>query len=369
MVNFKQKNESSQQKDPSKKLISIKNFKVFNQLIKDEASVSGESESAVVERNVLSNFFSKADEMRDSVLYTVAEENAVTEMCRSVFSYFAAMPGNAQSETMIPLLDQCFKMSFRQTVVITKKIQCIYHFRSQLDSVYSFFKECEEKHVICNGKEFNDVDCLTKDFFKMLLDDVDLVLEGKREQVVWQGGELGTLISYIRSYFDFAQQPNSKSFGQWSITYRLLLDLAEIAQWENSAINRYNLVKIIKNIDVSEQENDSFNPKFVSLSKYTFINGKTILTTDDAIVLKTNPSLDEKEFKNAERIIHGPNGRKTEHPMIVLYNDESPSELQDKVTALVKDYFTEFPNPKDAFSVSILDFGKYLDPRIQWFKV
>ena len=369
MVNFKQKNESSQQKDPSKKLISIKNFKVFNQLVKDEAAVSGESESAVVERNVMSNFFSKMDEMRDSVLYTIAEENAVTEMCRSVFSYFAAMPGNARSETMIPLLDQCFKMSFRQTVTISKEIQCIYHFRSQLESVYSFFKECDEKHVICNGKEFDDVDRFTKDFFKMLLDDVNLVIEGKREQIVWQGGELGTLISNIRSYFDFAQQPRSKSFGQWSITYRLLLDLAEIAQWENTAINRFNLVKIIKNIDISKQENDSFNPKFVSLSKYIFLDRKTILTTDDAIILKTDLSLDEKEFKNAERIIHGPNGRKTEHPMIVLFNAESPSELQEKVTALVKDYFTEFPDPNDAYSVSIFDFGKYLDPRIQWYKV
>lgn len=350
------------------KLIRLQHASEVNQLIKDDSNVTGASESSIIEGFILDNYLSSEEEMKDCVLFSITRDDAVKEMCESVFAYYSAMPKHANKESVIPLLKYCFRMSFRMPLLISKGITCLTHFRSQLNTIYEFFDDCYKRNIVtATSNGFSKVDEEIVTFFGMLLRDVDAVLNSDDEKIWWSSGEIGTLITYCISYFEFENQSGC-TLGNWSFLYRLLHDVAEMSPWEETAKNRYEIVKLIKNITFTENVQNVFDPNLVSLTKYVFLEGKALITTEDAEIIRANPSIiKDDEYSCARRIIHGPNGNDTKHPFIILYNEND--NLDELLPNLLANYRDEFPNANDAYAVQILHQGKYYDPRIQWYTI
>lgn len=366
MVSLKRSNPSQEQNN-NKKVVRLINFDELNTCIKDEAAVTGKTEAAIIEKAISDRYLNVSEsEMSDSVLSCITRENAVNDMCRSVFYYFSAMPSHANKESMVPLLDQCFKMSLGKPIKIEKSIQCLVHFHSQLGSVCKFFKNCYENNIICVDTDgFDSVSQDVVYFFEMLIRDIDSVLNGTNEFVYWSSGEIGNIITYLSGFFEFGNL-NGVTFGKWTYFYRVMADICEIMQWQNSEKNRYEVVKIIKAIKFSDNNYNEFNPNITKLDKTIFLKDKVISTTRDAVILKTHPDMLENEFTQARRVIHGVNGKDTDKPYILLFTDEDKSSLESKLQELVKMYPNEFPFADDSYPVQIYSNGKYYDPRIRW---
>lgn len=353
--------------EQNKKVVRLIHFNELNTCIKDEAATTGKTEAAIIENAISDRYLNTSEsEMADSVLNCIANENAVNDMCRAVFLYFSAMPSYANKESLVPLLDKCFKMAVCTSSKIDKSIQSLVHFRSQLDSIYKFFKNSYENNIICadtNGFDRVSLDVVY--FFEMLIKDIDSVLVGTNEFIDWSSGEIGNIISYLAGFFEFGNV-NGVTFGKWTYFYRVMADICEISHWQNSEKNRYDVVKIIKEIKFSDGNFNEFNPNITKLDKTIFLKDKVISTTRDAIVLKTHPNMLENEFTQARRVIHGVNGKDTEKPFILLFTDEDKSSLENKLHELVQMYPNEFPFAEDAYPVQIFSNGKYYDPRIKW---
>lgn len=106
------------------------------------------------------------------------------------------------------------------------------------------------------------------------------------------------------------------------------------------------------------------------LNKQIFLRRGIIVTTDDAVVLKSNPDASSSEYDYAFRLIHFDGGPDTRYPYLFLCTIEehdSKDDVKELMRSLVQQYANdEFPNPFNANMAPILIDGKYDDERIQW---
>lgn len=363
MVSLKNK-KSSSKAEQNKKVIRMNRFDEMNMFIKTDADVTGASESSIIEDAISKKYLNNTEEaMADAVLYNITKEDAVTAMCSSVFSYFAAMPSYATSESIRPLLNQCIRMAVRTPLEI-KKDNYLYHFQQQLELVYGFFKDCYDRNVVCiESKGYSKVTKDVLDFFEMVIKDINFINNGQTDSVMWSS-EMGTILSTLNNYLDFGNQ-KGMTFCNWSFTYRLLHDVAELSNWQNDSENRYQVSKLIKEIRYSSEESSAFDPKICTLDNYIFLKGgKVIRTTKDAVILRIDPNKKNEDYLEARRVIHGIGGSGTKVPYIILYNETDKNELEEKIHELVVPYFEEFSNPLDSYPAQILFNCHYYDSRI-----
>lgn len=103
------------------------------------------------------------------------------------------------------------------------------------------------------------------------------------------------------------------------------------------------------------------------LNKNVLLASKLLITTKNAVILTTQKDKHTEHYKNAYRIIHGPNhDDMTKVPYIILYKDETANEVTKIVEELVKEYPEEFEDNLDSYIVPILCNGQYWDKRIKW---
>ena len=103
------------------------------------------------------------------------------------------------------------------------------------------------------------------------------------------------------------------------------------------------------------------------LTNQLCIRGKSLMTTDDAVILTANGDKDYAQFTQAYRLIHGPKGGLTECPYILLFSDADFDILDVIVSNLIENLaLQEFPDPNDTYAVPILYMGSAADERIQW---
>ena len=108
-------------------------------------------------------------------------------------------------------------------------------------------------------------------------------------------------------------------------------------------------------------------PDNVQLNKQIVLRRGVIVTTDDAVVLKSNPDAPSSEYDYAFRIVHFKGGPDTKRPYLFLCTIEEHDSKDEGMRSLVKQYAKdEFPNPFNANLAPILISRKYDDERIQW---
>lgn len=131
----------------------------------------------------------------------------------------------------------------------------------------------------------------------------------------------------------------------------------DILDWTLSQPNRSKYIKALIKTDMLNRQ---------PLSKQIKLRHKILLTTNDAILLKTDPSLEDDQFTEAYRIIHGPNNGMTSRPYIILFM-ANEYEYIDKLAEQIAVKFApdEFTDTQDVYTVPILD-NTYHDNRIQW---
>lgn len=242
-------------KEQNKKIVRLIHFDELNTCIKDETAITGKKEAAIIEDAINKKYLNTDEIMADAVLYNITKEDAVTAMCSSVFSYFVVHPSSATSESIRPLLNYCIKMAV-QTPLEIKKDDYLFHFQQQLELVYNFFKNCFDQNIVCvKSKEYPKVTKDIIDFFEMIKKDIDFISNGEKETIIWNYGEIATILNTLNNYLDFDNQ-DGIIVRNWSLTYRLLLAVAELSNWQNNFENRYKIVKLIKEIQFADKNSN-----------------------------------------------------------------------------------------------------------------
>lgn len=241
--------------EQNKKVVRLIHFVELNTCIKDEAAITGKTEAAIIEDAINKKYLNTDEIMADAVLYNITKEDAVTAMCSSVFSYFAAMPSSATSESIRPLLNYCIQMAV-QTPLEIKKNDYLFLFQQQLELIYDFFLNCFDQNIVCvKSKEYTKVTKDIIDFFEMIKKDIDFISKGEKETIIWNCGEIATILNTLNNYLDFDNQ-DGITICNWSLTYRLLLAIAELSNWQNNSKNRYKIVKLIKEIQFADKNSN-----------------------------------------------------------------------------------------------------------------
>lgn len=91
-----------------------------------------------------------------------------------------------------------------------------------------------------------------------------------------------------------------------------------------------------------------------------------IEATDDTKIITSSDKHDHC-YDHAKLVIHGPNGGLTLHPIIMLYDLDEASRL-DEIARTKLAYTDEFPIADDIFTVPIQYAGDS-DYRVVWYSV
>lgn len=365
MALFKEKTKKEDD-DKIKKLITLSNPKLFNFFVKLEAMKSGRSESDVIEELVCSNFLNKNNSQISYSVKTAIEDDdfSIQRICFDIFCYYSALPNRA-NDTLHPLINFLWNQELKYPTEISGSEDILYHLLDQLDSIIEYFESYYNKArpvQLFNKDGFAYIEKTDINTLKYLYDHIS-----KDPKTVGNLKEFANVFIIISKYWGCGLANNEViSLKNWSIIYRLMGDICRLADWTHNANEVSEFLKIINNINESDNQN-SFDPDFPILTKLVSIKFRTILTTEDAVILKADSTKDTKDFAFAREIIHGPSGGKTERPYILLFNEKDMDSISEIAKRVLIDYSDEFPFPSEAHVVPFLIAESYHDPRIRWY--
>lgn len=217
-------------KQTDKKLISFTKLPLVIRLVQDEAEIENISESAVFEHHVLDSFLPRHKDARfwvESWLYN--EDGGIGETLDTIFcSNAAGINWDAVHDNLLPVVQFALQQQClcRSSGIKTKELS---HFISQLDSVYEKLVYCYEN---CEDKTKKRKYKSESEIASALLD------QAKRTPDLLRFSNVYTLL--LNSWDDFKN---------WTITYRLLSDLAILeTNWRNTPETRIELLNILKKV-------------------------------------------------------------------------------------------------------------------------
>lgn len=347
-----------------KKTFSLRNSKLFSNIISDEAIVSNKSESAVIEETVFNNYVGNNKELAFWVENILYEDEGVRRTLMSFCEHYSALPQDA-NDSALSLIMLMYDIEMKHRTIIKGDEKILHHFKEQLNS----YIELVKKRSITNNNYF-PVPIVTPEgkyievdsYTIILLEDIYKYIDTEPEMI--NGGcDIAMLIRNVYDYWNLGN--TSITLKNWTRVWRMLADICNLANWPDLPEYRNRLLKIMKNVSFGNDSALTFDENEPILNNIIHIKNRSIRTTKDVIVIKTDDQLDDGSFKNAGRVIHGPStSYKTKHPIIILYNDEKDDELIEIVRS--KSPTNEFANTDDIFYVQILFDGKYFDNRIKW---
>lgn len=216
-----------ERKQTVKKLISFNNYPIIDALVKDEAYIENRSESAIIENRLLDSFLPKEKNARfwaEKLLYT--EHLGIGDTLQACFSFLSAgINWKSIHDNALPLVrfaktQECFCNSLP-----TGRENELFHFRAQVDSV------CEKLESLADAYPENEF--------------------GYQKDAKWARELLkeATDEPQFMRYCNFYQLLlyHWDDLKDWSITYRLLADLAALEKnWRNTPEARHELLEILK---------------------------------------------------------------------------------------------------------------------------
>ena len=220
-----------------KKLISFAKLPLIDRLVKDEAEIENRSESAIIENHLLDSFLPENEQARwfvEGYLYGDGERKGIGATLEAIFSYNAAGTRGAWSSkygNLLPIVqfahsEQCFC-----NTIPTGEENELYHFRSQLDSICNKFELLAEEATDSSRKYYYEKEAK---FAR------ELLKEATNEP------------QFMR-YCNFYQLiiDNWEDLKDWSITFRMLCDLASMEKgWRDNPDTRRKLLQLINDISV-----------------------------------------------------------------------------------------------------------------------
>lgn len=360
MFNFIKINESQ----PQKKLFTVQNYDLLNSLIKDEAATINSTESTIIESHLLSAYLNPCnDELVFPVVnYLFSSQNGIASTSKAVFEWFSSKPEYA-NDSLLALLDYIETLEIRHRTVVNGKEPAL----RQLAKYATLFKDQIDKY----GNQFHsfngpyDSNVHIDRFDHMILDTMSDAPSNYED--INLDGSFSTLINTIRKYWYFGGETDTAGIRNWICTYKMLASICDLASWPDYPQYRFELVHIVRSITVSDGKQGTYDSSSPVLTKQVFLaGGKSFITTEDAIILQS-PS--KKAHTNAERVIHGPQGRSTLLPFIITFTDDEYDHIDEIATTLVQENQEakkEFPNIKDVHCVPIYFEGRYNDHRVKW---
>jgi len=216
-------------KQTDKKLISFVKLPLIDKLVKDEAELMNCSESAIIENHLLNSFLPEERNARfwaENYLY--CKDNGIGQTLNAIFGCNAAgINWNSVHDNLLPLVKFASEEDYFCNTVPTGKEEELYHFRSQLDSVirkletlsderpekkFFYVKEAEWAKLLLKKFQESPQNCKYTDIYQLLLN-------------------------------------NWEDLKGWSITYRLLSDLAVLEKgWRNTPETRTELLSLLKEV-------------------------------------------------------------------------------------------------------------------------
>lgn len=370
MFNFIQRAETNSQK----KLVTLKNPRLIDGLVKDEAAAKGTTDSAVIEDAILTHFLNSDDELTYAVASYLFEENGIAKTCQTVFSRLALMPEIAD-DSLLPLLDFIIHIENRHRTTVTGKEGVLTHFVGGIESLlnlatsYSYYNYNNAQVYLFPATDSKEYSSQVSSGEIEVLKDLMTIQE--HPNYINTGTYFALLVMMIKNYWHLGHNNYSGGIRNWTYTYKILADYCSLASWPCYPQYRNELVHILKNITFQMDNSATLNTDVPSLKRHIYLlDHRSLATTEDAVVLMADPSIGEKQCTRAARIEHSFRNIKTEHPYILLYTDADIQNLESIAEQLVKEHnIKEFLSDKDINVAPIIYMGLYPDDRIRWMSI
>ncbi len=214
-----------------KKLVSFLKSNLINQLVKEKSELENRSESSIIEQAILDSLMPANKNASDIIEHYLYSENGnIGSTLAAFFSYNAAgINWHSRYDNFLPLVQFAKKNQAYCNTILTGKEDELYHSCSQIESIISIIEDTAKKK--------------TEDKFKYQqeLKFANHLLNELREEP-----QFSRLINFYTLILD-----NWDILKDWSVTYRLLMDLSLLEKgWKNDSQTRTELVEIIKRISI-----------------------------------------------------------------------------------------------------------------------
>lgn len=224
----------------SKKLISLVKFVFIDKMIKDEAEMENQSESAIIEKHILDSFLPKNEQARwfvEGCLYGEGENQGIGATLNAIFSYNAAGTRGAWSSkygNLLPIVQFAHSEQCHCNTIPTGEERELHHFRSQLDSICNKFETLAEEENSSRKYYYQNEAKVARNLLKEATEEPRFMKYSNFYQLVID---------------------NWEDLKDWSITFRMLCDLASMEKgWRDTPETRTKLLQLLK--DVSAEWND-----------------------------------------------------------------------------------------------------------------
>ena len=216
----------------SKKLISLVKSVLVDKMVKDEAEMENRSESAIIEKHILDSFLPQNEQARwfvECCLY--GENQGIGATLNAVFSYNAAGTRGAWSSkygNLPPIVQFAHAEQCYCNTVPTGQERELHHFLTQLDSICNKFELLAEEENSSRQYYYQKEAKYARELLK----------EATKEP------------QFMR-YCNFYQLviDNWEDLKDWSITFRMLCDLASMEKgWRDTPETRTKLLHLLKEV-------------------------------------------------------------------------------------------------------------------------
>ena len=356
----------NEKKVSQKKLVTFKNSELVNKLISIEASAQSTSDSVVVENSILEHFLNSNTFIADYVASNITQSNGVVKTMIAINNMCIDKPelvNDSYLEILHFLKNQIVKYEMPYEEVTpallllkerTDIVLDIIQETLDADPYYQYYVRDEN---IMRG--FNKLDNIGfRDISK--LDHNESVLQEKLIYLAFND---------IIQFWDFKDNLYESTLKHSKSIYMLIdaaLRICELPDFENI---KYEFLLKLKKLSFETSPKKVFNEVEYKLNNRIFIKNKSFKTTEDAIILRSNPHAIDTEFTSAYRVINGPGSQMTRKPFIILFQDESDEDRIRILKELIKDYPEDFPSPEQVYYVQFLWEGEYYDKRICWITI
>ncbi len=321
--------------NPQKKLISFRFLNLVNGLVKAEADDKETSESVLIENKVLDTYLSEDDKLAGIVADNILEENGIVKCTAEILEIFRTNPGLA-NDTLLEFLRYVKDLIQRHDIRLKTTDEGVSAFAEYAKEYRKYIKEYLEKNP---GYSFYEADGNNiKHVSPVELYVLDDISEAATSQHKLDTENL-MYLSFVSAidFWNFGGDMEAPSLKNWNITYAMLKAAINLCQIPDYPPYIYEFSQAVKKIDMEAKNIGSFDST-IKLTKGVYINLKSLLTTEDAVILRTKDNEPDRYFTNAFRVIHGPGKPTTKKPFILLYTDESEQEMYKILKEKLKDY-------------------------------
>jgi hypothetical protein len=349
--------------NPQKKLISFRFLNLVNGLVKAEADDKETSESVLIENKVLDTYLSDDDRLAGIVANSILEENGIVKCISEILEIFRTNPGLA-NDSLLEFLRYVKDLIQRHDVRLKTTDDGIAEFAEYANEFRKYIAGILEEDPTYSFYETDGISTKHADTFDLII--LKDISEASTSQHKLDTENL-MYLSFVSAltFWNFGGDMEAPSLKNWNITYAMLKAAINLCQIPDYPPYIYEFSQCVKKIDMEGKNSGSFDST-IKLTKSVHLNLKSLLTTEDAIIIRTKDNAPDRSFTNASRVIHGPGKPATKKPFIILYADENEQELYRILKEKLSAYPEEFPDTEDAYVVQILFDGAYYDKRIRW---